>query len=364
MKKQIVLLIGFIFCVSFLSVGCARSKKTARPTIKLITDASGVENPSLNASAWQGILSFYGDSFDNTSNNAPFYDLEVCDSPNAYVQALTEATEKRYNMICVVGAAFADALHQVARINPDQKYMIIDVDWIDLPNVTEFVFAEEEGAYLIGAIAALQSIEEGIDNPSFGFVGGRVTPSATKSHIGFIQGVLSILPEASFVDYYSDDIESFSIVKRQAKSWYDAGVYAIFSATGKIGKGAIAQAREYRSHGRKVWAIGTEYDQHDDGLLGKDASAVLTSMIKNVDVAIEYMLKQIEANRTRGKVVRLDLNSKGLSFTQANRALKVGISDKINTIMEDIISGKITVYSTYLGAMRAGAVPEGVSSRY
>ena len=50
---------------------------------------------------------------------------------------------------------------------PDKQFSIIDVGWLDAPNLRQYVFKEHEGSYLVGVAAALASKTDKV-----GFVGG------------------------------------------------------------------------------------------------------------------------------------------------------------------------------------------------
>ncbi|MDR3138758.1 MAG: BMP family ABC transporter substrate-binding protein, partial [Treponema sp.] len=249
-------------------------------TVRLLTDATGIDDKSFNAAAWRGILQFYGDTWENARQRGSAYDVVTAQTQDMYIPNLRQATDEQYDLIVTTGFTFADALFEVAGGNPNQKYMIVDVDWINLPNVLNAIFAEHEGSYLAGAAAALKAKADGISNPRFGFIGGIPGATITKFEVGFVQGVLSVFPNAQIVDYYVNDWGNPGLAKTQAKNWYDSGVYAIYSAAGGSGNGTIAQAKEYRAQGRNVWAIGVDSDQHEEGLYNATDSAVLTSMLK------------------------------------------------------------------------------------
>ena len=45
----------------------AEAKKDDQVTIRLMTDATGIDDKSFNAAAWRGIVHFYADTVENTS---------------------------------------------------------------------------------------------------------------------------------------------------------------------------------------------------------------------------------------------------------------------------------------------------------
>jgi basic membrane protein A len=227
----------------------------------------------------------------------------------------------------------------------------------------QFTFAEHEGSYLVGVIAALKAKADGIKNPKFGFIGGVPGAVITKFEVGYVQGILSVTPEAEIVDYYANDWGKPELAKAQAKNWYDSGVYAIYSAAGGTGNGTIAQAKEYRSQGRNVWAIGVDSDQYEEGVYTDGESAVLTSMLKKVEASTEYALKSVQDGTYESKVVVLDMKAGGVGYSSRNKALGSDIVGEVEKIKRDVINGKIKLYATYREALAAKAVPAGLGAK-
>ncbi|MDR2782472.1 MAG: BMP family ABC transporter substrate-binding protein [Treponema sp.] len=316
-------------------------------TMRLLTDGTGIDDKSFNAAAWRGILRFYGDTWDSTPKRGVLYEVVAVQTQDMYTPSLRQAADEKYDLIAAMGFDFADALGGVAAGTPDQNYLMVDVDWIDLPNVLNVAFAEHEGSYLVGLAAALKAQADGIADPRFGFIGGIADPTLTKFEIGYIQGILSALPNAKIVEYYANDWGRPDLAKAQAKNWYDSGVYAIYSAAGGTGNGAIAQAKEYRLQGKNVWAIGVDSDQYEEGLYNNTDSAVLTSMLKRVESALLYALNAVKNGTFKGQVVTLDLKADGVDFAVTNTAaLSRDIVNKIEAEKAKIIAGTIKVAAT------------------
>jgi len=280
-----------------------------------------------------------------------------------YIPNIRQATDEGYDLIVTTGFTFADALGTVAGMNPDQQYMIVDVDWVNLPNVMQATYAEHEGSYMVGVAAALKAREDGISNPRFGFIGGVAGGVITKFEVGFVQGVLSVIPDAQIVDYYTNDWGRPDLAKTQAKNWYDSGVYAIYSAAGGSGNGTIAQAKEYRAAGRNVWAIGVDSDQHEEGLYNSTDSAVLTSMLKKVETSLVYALRTVQNNTFRGEVIVFDLKADGVGYSTANPAMTADIRNELEQVRQKIMSGEINVAATHAEARRLPGFPQNLSAR-
>ena len=363
-KLSVLVLVLFVGTMLFAQGGreTTAAPKDGRPTIRLLTDATGIDDKSFNAAAWRGIVQYYGDTVQNAANRGRLYDVVTAQTQDMYIPNLRQAADEGYDLIMVTGFTWADALSQVAPQYPNQKFTIVDVDWVGQPNVMEFIYSEEQGSYLVGMVAALQAKEEGIANPRFGFIGGVPGATITKFQMGYVQGIRSVFPDAVIYDYYANDWGKPELAKAQAKNWYDMGVYCIFSAAGGTGNGTIAQAKEYRNQGRNVWAIGVDSDQYEDGIFSGTRSAVLTSMLKRVENSSLMVLKAVEDGSFAGGVVQMGMADDGVGYSTANPELSKAVIEKVDAAKADIINGKITIYRTYREALAAGAAPRGLAA--
>ena len=354
----------FIICLAVLtvfSVSCQKkgtANTTGEITTRLLTDATGIDDKSFNAAAWRGILQFYGDTWEYPSHRGYNYDFVTAQTQDMYIPNLRQATDEGYDLIIATGFTWADSLDTVASSNPKQKYLIIDVDWLSSKNVMQAVYAEHEGSYLVGVAAALKAIEDGISNPRFGFIGGVPGSVITKFEVGYVQGILSVIPDAQIIDYYVNSWGDPAAAKTQAKNWYDSGVYAIYSAAGGSGNGTISQAKEYRAAGRNVWAIGVDSDQFEEGLYNRRDSAVLTSMLKRVESSVVYALKEVKSGTFKPNIVTFDLKAEGVGYSIANPALNEDIISKLEAVREKISSGQIRVTATLAESMKLPGFPQ------
>ena len=343
--------------------GSAPAAAAGGITVRLLTDATGIDDKSFNAAAWRGILDFYGDTWQNQSKRGKLYEVVTAQTQDMYIPNIRQATDEGYDLIVTTGFTFADALETVASGNPKQQYMIVDVDWVNLPNVMQATYAEHEGSYLVGVATALKAKADGITNPRFGFIGGVPGAVITKFEVGFVQGVLSVIPNAQIVDYYANDWGRPDLAKTQAKNWYDSGVYAIYSAAGGTGNGTIAQAKEYRAAGRNVWAIGVDSDQHEEGLYNSTDSAVLTSMLKKVETSLVYALKSVQNKSFKGEIIIFDLKADGVGYSTTNAAMTGDIKNELEQVKQKIISGQIKIAATHAEARQLPGFPQDLQAR-
>ena len=104
------------------------------------------------------------------------------ESESARKERLQQLIDAGYNNIIAVGFAYAKAVGETAKANPDVKFAIVDDASPDSagPNVDQITFAEEQGSFLVGAAAALKTKTNHV-----GFVGGVQTDLIKKFETGF-----------------------------------------------------------------------------------------------------------------------------------------------------------------------------------
>ena len=364
MKRSILALacVGLALVATSCGKQAAKADKSNLPTVRLLTDATGIDDKSFNAAAWRGILAFYGDTWDKPAQKGKAYDVVTAQTQDMYIPNLKQASDEKYGLIVTTGFTFADALNEVAKQYPEQKYMIVDVDYVPNPNVMQITFAEHEGSYLVGVAAALKARAQGLEKPKFGFVGGIPTPVVTGFEMGYIQGLRSVYPRAEILEYYANDWGKPELAKAKAREWYGEGVYAIFSAAGGTGNGVIAQAKESRRQGMDVWALGVDTDQYEDGIYEQGRSAVLTSVIKRLDNAVKYALRRLAEGSFKGESLTLGAKGDGIDFATTNPELGADIAAQVAAVKARIAHGEIHVYRTYAETKAAGLAPAGLEA--
>ncbi len=192
----------------------------------------------------------------------------------------------------------------MAKEFPDVQFAIIDDSSLKDTNVTSLVFAEEQGSYLVGAIAAQASKGKDI-----GFIGGVNTPLIEKFEAGFTAGAKAVTPDIKVQVKYltqSPDFTGFNAPdkgKTTATGMFDAGADVVYHAAGGSGSGVFDAA----SAAKKL-AIGVDSDQY---LTAAPAvkDVVLTSMIKRVDTAVYDMIKSTVDKKPLTGIQTFDLKT-------------------------------------------------------
>ncbi len=270
-----------------------------------------------------------------------------------------------YNPVIAVGFAYAEPLAKVAKEFPDVKFGIIDGVVENATNVSNLVFAEEQGSFLVGAAAALKS-----KSGKVGYIGGCLVPLLQKFEAGFVAGAKAVKADVQTqVKYLSTTAQKCSgfndpaAGKTTATGMYDGGVDVIFAAAGGSGTGVFQSAKEKSS-----LAIGVDSDQYQsaDPAL---RDVIMTSMLKRVDVAVFDFVKGVGDGqvRRRHEGVRPQGRRRGLLHVRrqgGRHQVQAGRLQAADHRREDhgSVEARRRVAKQYGGRVRGGNVPPGPAS--
>ncbi|HWJ98240.1 MAG TPA: BMP family ABC transporter substrate-binding protein [Acidimicrobiales bacterium] len=297
--------------------------------VGLVFDIGGKDDNSFNESAYNGLLA----AKDNMG--VEIKALEPNTDGSNREDLLRQLAEDGYGLIIGVGFNFADPLTTVAKDYPDTDFGIVD-SVVEEDNVASITFAEEQGSFLVGAIAA-QSTQTG----TVGFVGGVEQDLIKKFEAGFTAGVKEVKSDADVeVKYISPDGD-FSGFNDPAKGktiasgLYDAGADVVFHASGGSGSGVFKAAVD-----ADRLAIGVDSDQYFQ-VDEPEQKCMLSSMLKRVDVGVYDTIADYAGNGFKSGVQVFDLANGGIDYSQAGGQVKDPA--QIDDLKQQIIDGDIEV---------------------
>ena len=251
------------------------------------------------------------------------------------------------DLVIGVGFIFTDDLTQLAREYPRTRFAGVDysvaTDAAGEPiappaNLAALKFREEQGSFLVGALAALVGKSKKV-----GFVGGMDFPLIQKFEMGYRAGVHAVCADCQvLVQYAGVTPEAFRNPgkgKELALSQYQQGVNVIFHASGSTGLGVFEAARQT---GRL--AIGVDADQYREA-----PGYILTSMVKGVDNAVFDAIRRVTQHRFTGGIYEYGLAEGGVGYVyDANNAALIPppVRARLESLKRDIIAGRIVVPST------------------
>jgi basic membrane protein A len=350
--KRVSKLVAVLAAAVLITTGCSSSSSDnagADVKVGLAYDIGGRGDKSFNDSAAVGL--------DEAKAEFGVEAREVTvttGSDSEREDKLRLLAEAGYNPIIAVGFLYAVPLKAVAADYPDINFAIIDDASVAAPNVAGLIFAEEQGSYLAGVAAALES-----KSGKIGYIGGVRIPLLQKFEAGFVAGVKATKASATVdVKYVTEppDFGGFNDpakAKVIAKGMIDKGADVIYSAAGGSGAGNFAAAIDAGAAGKKVWTIGVDSDQYLNASAAEQAN-MLTSMLKRVDRAVYDVISAAvngttvndvldAAAGTVGRTYGLELDGVGVSYS-GDYITKY--KDQIDKAAADIKSGAIKVPTT------------------
>ena len=292
----------------------------------LIFDLGGKFDKSFNESAHNGGQRWVRD------RGGSYNEVEL-QSEAQREQALRRFAEEGSSPIIVMGFAFGNPLADVAPDYPDTKFVIIDAV-VEEPNVRSIIFAEHEGSYLVGLMAAMASKSDTV-----GFIGGMDIPLIRKFACGYVQGVKAVDSGAKVIQNmtgttpaaWNDPVKGSELTRAQISQ----GADVVYAAAGGTGVGVLQTAAD-----SGILSIGVDSNQNY-----MHPGKVLTSMVKRVDNAVYASMEAGENISTGVSIMSLANGGVGYALDEHNDALVDGkMKAALDKASADITSGKIKVH--------------------
>ncbi|WP_093601555.1 BMP family lipoprotein [Lentzea waywayandensis] len=255
---------------------------------------------------------------------------------------LRQLASEGFNPIVGVGFAYTESLKVVAPEFPNVKFGLVDSAVEGAANVTPLVFAEQEGAFLAGVVAAYQS-----KNCHVGFVGGVDIPLIQKFEAGYNQGARTAAPKVKIDKKYitpAGDFTGFQDPPKgqeAAKGLIDKGADVVYPAAGASGIGVFAAVKQ-----AGVLAIGCDADQYNQPALAANRDVIVASSLKRVDVAVYDFFHAAAADKLASLPKVFDLKVDGMGYATSGGKIDAKLQGILEGYKKDIVDGKIKVADT------------------
>jgi basic membrane protein A and related proteins len=213
-------------------------------------------------------------------------------------------------------------------------------------NVASIFPKQQEGAYLLGALAAMVS-KTGV----IGFIGGERYPNLINVYEGYKQGAKAIDNNIEVLDTYLNDWDSPENGNEAAMSQINKGADLLLHAADTSGHGVNQAAKE-----KRVYAFGAVSDQN---ILAPNT--VLSSFVLDVVKAFDQAAKMVQEGNFTGQIFKPGLeagkNASGdgivymAPFHSLGNKVPNDIKAKFDQLEQDVLKGKIVVPEKYPGAV-------------
>lgn len=328
--------------LSVIFVACTRNApQTEAPSgapakksgvkVGLVLDKGGKDDKSFNTAAFRGATD---------AAKELGIELKEVESPDdaAFEPALRTFAERGYALVIAIGFAQVDAVKKVAPQFPNTHFAIVD-GLIEGPNISALMFAEHEGAYLVGYLAGLMS-----KTGKIGFIGGMDIALIRRFQIAYEAGAKAANPkiqiEVNYVGVNSSAWANPTRGKELALSQYGRGVDVIFHAAGASGLGVFDAAEE-----KQAYVIGCDSNQN-----ALKPGRVATSMLKRVDTAVFNVIKDQVDGKFQAGTRNFGLKDNGIDYAidSNNEKVIAPYKAKLDEVRLKIIHGEIKVPDYYV----------------
>lgn len=342
MKRKIAILLMLTLILSTVLAGCGKNEvpaETENNEVENETQEEVVETTKVGLVVAGGLgdRSFYDSSHEGVEKakedlGIEYKVYECRNDPSLYNDQLVQASQYA-PIVAVVGYEFYDVVQEIAKEFPDVYYIYVDNEIEGIDNLITISYAENEGSFLAGALAAMLT-----ESNTIGMVGGMDIPVIRNFQAGYEAGAKYINPEIKVETIFAEDFEDPAKGKEGATALYSRGADIVFQVAGKTGEGVFEAAEE-----QGKYAIGVDTDQR---YINPDV--IVASMVKKVGLSIYDAIANIQEGKVEpGKVVHYGLEQDGVEIGYGTEDMKQFATEEMKTkldeIKEKILNGEIEV---------------------
>ena len=328
--RRILALTLSVAVLSVAGAGCRQASYYTQPSggmrIGLAYSQSGPQDGSVNQDAKTAVMDFVYGSGTPVSAVHEFAAVPDESADDKY-DRLIILCQSGYNPVIAIGDLYAGTdpqngpVARAARACPATHFAVVGDPTVDAPNVANLVFADAQGAYLMGVVAARTSRTHQV-----GFLALCRTAPFTAAEAGYRAGAEAgspgtqvsakylapppAVPPGTEQDSTCPDGAGERDARLAADGLYGGGADVVYQAVGPAGStGVFASAK---AHGG--FAIGTGGDQYDTADPGL-RDVVLTSQVDRVDSAVGDFLHSVAKGAFRSGTTRYDVGNGGVRYT-------------------------------------------------
>lgn len=327
----LVALMLLVPAMGLFASGSAEETEEEGGSVAIVFGRGGLGDESFNDAAFRGVeraAEELGVSYDYAEPQA------VAEFEPLLTQFAAQGT---YDLIISIGFEQGEALGAVAGEFPDQQFAIIDTV-VDQPNVASYVYVEQERGFMMGAAAALTTLDsdDPMTNPlpRIAVIGGVQSPLIDANIAGFYAGAEFISPEIEASHAYVGSWADPARGKEIAISMIENGADVVWGAAGRSGLGVLDAAME-----QGVYGIGSDSDQSSVA-----PGHVLTNGMKLVDETVFIAVQRTINGEFQGGLNRLGVADGALGYTDSLLADET--LARMEEVVAAIVNGEVDIPST------------------
>lgn len=218
-----------------------------------------------------------------------------------------------YDLIVLVGFLWTEPLNKTADDFPNQKYALIDATTgVIRNNEVDILFREQEGAALVGVLAA--GMARNLGGTKVGAVAGMSIPPLWRFHIGYLFGVkyyeLRTGYKLDFLWQYTGTFTDPTVGENVARQMLEQGAVVLYGLAGYTHVGMMDAVVKWNKENRgKAFAIGQDASQE-----WYAPEYIPLSGSKRVDVAVYTAIKMVVEGKWEPGIKVLGLAEEGVGI--------------------------------------------------
>ena len=174
---------------------------------------------------------------------------------------------------------------------------------------------------------------------------GGTNPACCRYGYGFVQGAdaaakeLGVKVDMNYSWQYGASFSASPELQTMVSGWYEAGTEVVFACGGSMFASVAAAAGA--ADGK---VVGVDVDQ------STESDTVITSAMKGLADSVQWALGKFYSNEFAsigGVGTSLGANENAVGLPTATWSLTKWTVDEYNTMLKDIVDGKITIDSDY-----------------
>ncbi len=254
----------------------------------------------------------------------------------AYVEQISQADQaetladfarRGYNLVYAHGGQFDAAIQQVADQFSDTFFIGVN-GAVEGKNMASLRIDHLQGSYLCGILGALMT-----KSNQMAYITAQSFQATDEELRGFKLGAKSINPDITITSSYTGDWNDAAKAKEATLALISAGSDVIYQWLDNASPAVLQTAEE-----KEIYAFGNTVDQ-----LNIAPKAVLTTPVKRLDLAINYLAELASRKELKGQIYSLGLDYSAILYLgEFNEMIPDEIKTKINTFKEEIMNKKIT----------------------
>ncbi len=256
-----------------------------------------------------------------------------------YLSSLQRCAAAHPDLVIAISPDMGTAVWRAAQLHGNQKFALVDAapiddngQSVDLANVADLLFKEQEPGYLVGALAGLMEKQK-VGNTShnvLGILGANHGPAVDRYIAGYIAGARSVDPGVIVKITYSDSQDP-AFCKQLGITQISGGADIVFEVTGRCASGYIDAAYD-----ASAYAIGSDNDE------AFASPAVITSALKRVDHVVALTIQRLQAGQFHGGQQLFSLQDDATGFSMPSSIVPQDLINQVLDLRIKIRNGAIT----------------------